>query len=372
MAGSLKKELDVESLRIPIETLKEILNSARWAPSGDNCQPWRFRIIENGIVIKYRVDRGTHALNNNNHATYLSLGTLIEIIFLKSSEKGLHCSVIYQGEPGPASPFVSTIKFSPAPNTKDPLADFIDLRSTDRRPFSKDLLSVTEARSLAQAGRSLSGANLGLVSSPSEAFLNYLIQSDEFMWQHKEVLKDLFQWLRLSKEEISATDDGMPWQNLGLKAFEVPLFRWLRKHPEMPARLWNFGFAGKVNSMSRQSIVQSSGLVGIFIDHNDSTHIINAGRLAMRVWLSLTSWGYGVQPLSLSSLTAFDFISGHPPQYSKESFHRHYSEGVALFREEFNMNEETLPIWLLRFGKPKTSRPMVRTNRRPLIELLDE
>lgn len=371
MAGSLGKKGSDQSFRIPIEALKEILDTARWAPSGDNCQPWRFKIIENGIIIKYVVDRGVHALNNNNHATYLSLGTLIEIIFLKSNEKGLQCSVVYQGEPG-SSPFVTTIQFSPAPTTQDPLADFIHQRSTDRRLFTRDPLSVAEARSLAQVGSSLTGTKLRLVNAPSKAFLNYLIKSDEFMWQHREVLTDLFQWLRLSKDEISAADDGMPWQNLGLKSFEVPLFRWLRNHPEMPCRLWNFGFAGKVNSMGRKSIVQSGGLVGIFINHNDSTQIINAGRLAMRAWLSLTSWGYGVQPLSLASLTAFDFNSGHPPQYSKESFHRHYSEGVALFRKEFNMNEESLPIWMLRFGKPKTSRPMVRTHRRPLIELLDE
>ncbi|WP_341643733.1 nitroreductase family protein [Thauera sp. SDU_THAU2] len=32
------------------ETLLEILNLARWAPSGDNTQPWKFEILADDHV----------------------------------------------------------------------------------------------------------------------------------------------------------------------------------------------------------------------------------------------------------------------------------------------------------------------------------
>jgi len=39
------------SIKIPEEYMKEILNAGRWAPSGANVQPWRFIVVENRATL---------------------------------------------------------------------------------------------------------------------------------------------------------------------------------------------------------------------------------------------------------------------------------------------------------------------------------
>lgn len=40
------------SIKIPEEYMKEILEAARWAPSGANAQPWRFIVVENRLSLE--------------------------------------------------------------------------------------------------------------------------------------------------------------------------------------------------------------------------------------------------------------------------------------------------------------------------------
>jgi nitroreductase len=39
------------SIKIPEEYMKEILEAGRWAPSGANVQPWRFIVVENRVTL---------------------------------------------------------------------------------------------------------------------------------------------------------------------------------------------------------------------------------------------------------------------------------------------------------------------------------
>lgn len=39
-------------IKIPDESIKDILEAGRWAPSGANVQPWRFLVVENRATLK--------------------------------------------------------------------------------------------------------------------------------------------------------------------------------------------------------------------------------------------------------------------------------------------------------------------------------
>lgn len=43
---------DYEERNVPEETIREIIDAARWAPSGANLQPWKFIVITNRDLIK--------------------------------------------------------------------------------------------------------------------------------------------------------------------------------------------------------------------------------------------------------------------------------------------------------------------------------
>src|SRR6185369_10805599 len=59
----------------------EILDLARWAPSGDNSQPWRFEVLGDDHVRVHAFDtRRDCVYDLEGHASQLSVGALLETI----------------------------------------------------------------------------------------------------------------------------------------------------------------------------------------------------------------------------------------------------------------------------------------------------
>lgn len=67
-----------------------ILDLARWAPSGDNSQPWRFRIDgDDAVTIIIHHEAGTNVYEyNDGQPTLLSAGHLLETLRIAASRYG--------------------------------------------------------------------------------------------------------------------------------------------------------------------------------------------------------------------------------------------------------------------------------------------
>ncbi len=358
------------------QDILKILELSMTAPSGDNTQPWEFKITPAGVTVYHIRKRGEHALNNQHHATYLALGTLIEAASIAATKMGVQVELNelmpFEGEGD-----IAHLTFTRAGVECDILEEALTKRCTDRRPFVRESFPDSIEQELFKLATPFSDVGLSLQTTPSSELKEFLTVSDSFMWVNPEVLRDLFKWVRLSEHEINSTNDGMAWQNLGLQAFEVPMFRWMRTRPEFPKKFWNFGFKQKVQSLSLRGIENASAFALIAVDgrslnKNYFLTIVNAGRLAMRVWLALTARGFGAQPLSLASMTAFDYAMNKAPSYAAEEFHRHYTEGIELLKSEFSLKPGWLPLWMLRTGRPQDAREVFRTKRLPIASLIRE
>ncbi len=70
--------------------LHQILDLARWAPSGDNTQPWRFEIVDElHFVIHGRDTRGDTVYDLDGRPSQISLGALIETATIAATAHGL-------------------------------------------------------------------------------------------------------------------------------------------------------------------------------------------------------------------------------------------------------------------------------------------
>ena len=73
-----------------LSTVEQILDRARWAPSGDNTQPWRFEIIDEFSVVVHGFDTRKHCVYDlDGRASQISLGALLETIAIAASAHGL-------------------------------------------------------------------------------------------------------------------------------------------------------------------------------------------------------------------------------------------------------------------------------------------
>ncbi len=67
---------------------KEILDTARWAPSAYNAQPWRFHIVGGTLTLLSRPERWRPVIDPKNRETLISLGALAHSLRVAASGAG--------------------------------------------------------------------------------------------------------------------------------------------------------------------------------------------------------------------------------------------------------------------------------------------
>ena len=132
--------------------LLEVLELARWAPSGDNTQPWRFAIEAQDRVTVYGHDTRAHCVYDlDGHASQLSLGALLETIALAATRFGLAVTIELRKDSSDERP-VFDVSFRPETRrTEDPLVAQIKERRVQRRPLRLRALTEREKRTLESA-----------------------------------------------------------------------------------------------------------------------------------------------------------------------------------------------------------------------------
>src|SRR6187402_2826174 len=77
-----------------MSTIEQILDLARWAPSGDNTQPWRFEIVDAMHVVVHGFDTRDHCVYDlDGHPSQISIGALLETIVIAASQHGLRADI---------------------------------------------------------------------------------------------------------------------------------------------------------------------------------------------------------------------------------------------------------------------------------------
>ena len=134
--------------------IAEVLELARWAPSGDNTQPWRFAIEADDRVAVHGFDTRTHCVYDlDGHPSQISLGALLESIAVAATRFGLNTVVARRESPDDRPVFAVSFHAEPG-LTEDPLARFIDERRVQRKPLGVRRLSTAEKRELTRGGLS--------------------------------------------------------------------------------------------------------------------------------------------------------------------------------------------------------------------------
>src|SRR4051812_1588605 len=145
------------SVSEPRAEIWRILDLARWAPSGDNSQPWRFRIDgEDAVTIIVHHEAGANVYEyNNGQPTLLSAGHLLETLRIAASRHGRRMEWSHQrlgqSANGTHDDQIS-VRLPRQPGLRaDPLEGLIRLRSVDRNTYSTTPLTDHQKAELANA-----------------------------------------------------------------------------------------------------------------------------------------------------------------------------------------------------------------------------
>lgn len=283
----------------PLSKIEQILDLARWAPSGDNSQPWRFEICSaTQLIIHGRDQAGEDVYDyHQGQPSLLSLGCLLESISLAASRFGDAVTWQYQAD-GPQRHRI-TVDLLAQDLPEDALLDFLPIRSVNRHPFRSTPLTQAQKRQLEAA--------LG------DAFSIRWSETLGERWQQARLCAQAAD-IRLNSEMATDTlrrvldwsgpysQTGIPAQATGVDKGTELLMRWAMQDWSR-LRFLNRYLAGTLMPRLQLEIVPGLLCAAHFsISYQATTglsrpeRLLEAGRALQRFWLSATQLGLSVQP----------------------------------------------------------------------------
>ncbi len=353
----------------PGSVIEKILDQARWAPSGDNTQPWRFEIINDQHVVVHGRDTREHCVYDlQGHASQTSLGTLLETINIAASAHGLRMEYTRQTEIPETTPTFDVKFFDKGNFTPDPLLPYIPLRTVQRRPMRTRPLSQREKQQL----QACLGEDFDVVWL--EGFENRF-RAARLMFRNAglrltlpeayQVHRDIIEWnARYSENKI-------PDQAIGTDPLTTRLMRWTLKSWNRVAFM-NRYLAGTLAPRIQLDLIPGISCAAHFVltakqKPETIDDYVNAGRAVQRFWLTATRLGLFIQP-EMTPLIFHEYATAGVPFSSTKGMNEKALGVSRQFKQLIGEEEAEQAVFMGRIGSG--SAPLARSTRLPLERLL--
>lgn len=354
--------------KAPLSAIEQILDVARWAPSGDNTQPWRFEIIDEHHVVVHGFDTRDHCVYDlDGHPSQIALGALLESISIAASEHSLHAMITRRTEMPETTPTFS-VHFVPDNILKpDPLARYIPRRSVQRRAMQTRPLSRQEKEALkAAVGEKYTILWLeGAATRWAAAWLMFNNAKLRLtMPEAYQVHRDIIQW------DARHSEDKVPDQALGLDPLTLKIMRWVMRSWGR-VDFFNTFLGGTLAPRIQMDLIPGLACAAHFVIQADDIprtidDYVNAGRAVQRFWLTLTQLGLFMQPemtpliFSRYVENGIQFSKGSSVQKSAQKLSRQLSQLIGE-------GATSRSVFMGRIGTG--SPPSARSLRKPLSTL---
>ncbi|MHB1334318.1 MAG: nitroreductase family protein, partial [Sulfuriferula sp.] len=278
--------------------LERILDLARWAPSGDNTQPWRFEILGDEHILVHGFDTRDHVVYDlDGHASQLAIGAVLETIVIAASATG-RTAIIERRPDTPETHLLIDVRFRQETDiAPDPLVSCIETRMVQRRPMSTRPLSAEQKQALEGAlpdGYSV----VWYESFPQRWCLA------KFMFDNAKVRLTIPEAYSVHKSVIEwgarFSTDKIPGQAVGVDPLTARFMRWVMTSwarveffntyflGHLPPRLQLDLFPG-LRCGAHFALIAPASPVSV-------DDYIAAGRAMQRFWLTASRLGWLIQP----------------------------------------------------------------------------
>ncbi|PIR82245.1 hypothetical protein COU20_03760 [Candidatus Kaiserbacteria bacterium CG10_big_fil_rev_8_21_14_0_10_59_10] len=339
------------------EIIQKIVQEAIWAPSGDNSQPWTFRLEGSDLFITANPEKDHPILNVDGRGTLIATGALLENIAIAAQEFCCRASMVPTENAA-----VIRVSFAEDGEPGHPLYRAIRDRHTNRGPYVHAPLQADEIAALSEIRekhcRTVVVTDAALVSAISEA----ASIMEETALRTRKLHSLFFKSLIWSSVAASKGEPG-----LYIKATELPppiqlLFKLIRHWPIMRA-LNTVGFSKLAAKSNAAVYATSAACVATILDRVEPVDFIYAGRCMQRAWLELTNRDLSAQPLAGLLYLAEYLSRTSDPDIPADLRERVFASRHTLLNIFGAGTNESIAM-ILRVGKAK--RPATaRARRRP-------
>lgn len=279
-------------------SLSEILELARWAPSGDNTQPWRFEVIDDRHFIIHAFDTRDHCVYDlDGHPSQIALGALLETLAIAASAHGLRAAFGRHGDAPDTHPEYQ-VELTPGQRVSpDPLLSYVKQRSVQRRPMPATPLTPSQKQALQDAVGDSYTVRWFEGGSQRWRLAKLMFDNGRLRLTLPEaytVHRDIIEWnARFSESKV-------PDQALGLDAMTLKLMRWVMGSWQR-VKFFNTYLAGHLTPRIELDLLPGFFCAAHFAIQarqppTTLDDYVAAGRAVQRFWLTATHLGLQMQP----------------------------------------------------------------------------
>lgn len=348
------------------------LEEARWAPSGDNSQPWRFALDgPEGLTAEVGPpDAGNPYEYRGNEPALLAGGMMLESMRIAAASMGRGLEWDASASPGGGCRVAARLP-EDASAAPDPLAPWVRSRSVDRRAYSSRPLTEAEK------------AALGAAAAPD---LRVEWHESRSARLHMADLGAMATGVRLRSEGAHAAHAraidwrpghsaaGMPGTSLGLGRAMRAAMRWAMGDWRR-ARAMN-ALAGTGAAAVRLDVVPALRSAAFFVmlappvpdGPGRAGDLLRRGMAVQRFWLTAARLGLAVQPALATLIFAQRGADGDAFDPDPRVLAR--AARLATSFEAFVASPPSGVAFMGRIGQPLPSMPKERSVRLSRAELM--
>jgi molybdopterin/thiamine biosynthesis adenylyltransferase len=350
--------------------VRQILDLARWAPSGDNTQPWRFEIVDEHHVVIHGYDTREHCVYDlQGNASQIAIGALLQTITIAASGHGLRAD-FKRRENVPETTPTFDVTFSADPDIQaDALLPHVAKRTVNRRRLSTRPLTSSE-RSLLEAAANPGYRILWFESFGERLrFARLLFSNGGLRLNLPEAFEthsSIIQW----NSRIS--EDRIPDHAVGLDPLSRQLMHWALGGGWKRVSFLNKYLAGSLIPRMELDFIPGIACAAHFLIIAEAPpesidDYIDAGRALQRFWLTAALLDLSLQP-EMTPLI-FDSYVKRNIEFTSHKPSRQLAESLSTRINDIISPESTeQAVFMGRLGAGPV--PAARSVRLPLDDLI--
>lgn len=300
------------------DPVQKWLETARWAASGGNAQPWVVEYTTQGgrsqlsqIHIHLKIDpnyrQHPSLMDVNGIASAMALGCLTTTLVSMAHWDGYSLARIdHQPE---SSIWTSSVVLQFEEHMQGQSLDYtpeeILKRNTDRHRFKTTPVPQALNEFLEHALKKYSGLSMQTFKENKNRLNSTLFELENIRWQNKPLFESLLSEISFAEKDASALRK-IPHYQLGISSLDEMFLRLLKKYPLFRALLRLGLHRPAVGKIVRDSIVYSERICFLQAPDVSFRSGFEMGRCFQELWLEANRNGVSFQPIA-SPLIALGF-----------------------------------------------------------------
>ena len=277
---------------IPFE---DIVKDAVTAPSGENCQPWRFVIKEENLFV-YNVPEADYSLYNfAQRGSYIANGSLLENISHSAKARGYHADIVL-------FPFnsdetcIARVIFTSIEKEETLYYKNLLKRCTNRKDYFSTPITQSEKVALITAQDDVESSCVFIEDSKDRKRLGEALSlHEEILFENKR-MHDFFYHHLLWKKEDESKSGGFFIDTLEFSSKERFAVKMLQSWSFVKILNRVIGVSRKIAKDNAFRYYSSPALVLFSMNSKTSKDYVQLGMRLQRFWLTATSLDLSVHP----------------------------------------------------------------------------